>query len=66
MNEIDVENILDELVQFAQCDTCNCSKCHNPHKPVTRQCFMEHPGWVNISPHNIQRILRKYKIGGEK
>lgn len=65
MQEEDVKIIMQNLVQWAECTACNCSKCKEPKKVVTIACFENHPGWVNISPHSIEKVLREYEVSAD-
>jgi len=55
-----IDSIMERLVSSAICTSCECPTCHQPmNGKATRDCFNKHPGWVNISPHSIERVLRE-------
>ena len=66
MNEDDVNAIMEKLVTYAECSSCNCKECHRPKTPVTLDCFNKHPGWVIITPNCIKNVLMEYEVFGVK
>ena len=64
-----VDEVIEKLVFYATCTQCKCATCGiNPDRqPATKKCFDEHPGWVNISPHSIRRVLEStLEAGGQR